>query len=82
MSTLKTFKIRQNFRKLILKVLHLDNLLLQIVHQNGRVEYQDFENNYITDVLESGRHEKIEQFILANQGAEHIGQALSFFDIS
>ncbi len=37
MSTLKTFKIRQNFRKLILKVLNLDNLLLQIVHQNGRV---------------------------------------------
>lgn len=51
MSTLKTFKIRQNFRKLILKVLNLDNLLLQIIHQNGRVEYQDFENNYITDVL-------------------------------
>jgi hypothetical protein len=63
MSTHKTFKIRQNFRKLILKLLKLENLILEIVHQNGRIEYHDFKNNYITDVLEVGRHKKLENLI-------------------
>lgn len=51
MSTQKIFKIRQNFRKLALKLLNLDNLIIEIVHQNERIEYHDFKNNYITDVL-------------------------------
>jgi len=51
MSTQKIFKIRQNFRKVILKLLKLDNLIIEIIHQNGRIEYHDFKNNYITDVL-------------------------------
>lgn len=37
MSTQKAFKIRQNFRNLILKLLKIDNLILQIVYQNGRI---------------------------------------------
>lgn len=51
MTTQKIFKIRQNFRKLILRLLKLDNLYMQILHQNGRIEYHDFKNNYITDIL-------------------------------
>lgn len=63
MSTQKIFKIRQNFRKLILKLLKLDNLIIEIIHQNGRIEYHDFKNNYITDVLEVGRLKKLNNLI-------------------
>lgn len=63
MSTQKIFKIRQNFRKLILKLLKLDNLIIEIIHQNGRIEYHDFKNNYITDVLEVGKLKKLNNLI-------------------
>ena len=63
MSTQKIFKIRQNFRKLILKLLKLDNLIIEIINQNGRIEYHDFKNNYITDVLEVGKLKKLNNLI-------------------
>jgi len=51
MATQKSYKIRQHFRKLILKLLNIDNFLIYFIHKNGRLEYQDFKNNYITDIL-------------------------------
>lgn len=37
MVTQKSYKIRQTFRKLILNLLKLDNLLIYIVHSEGRI---------------------------------------------
>ena len=37
MSTQKPYKIRQTFRKLILKILNLENLLFYITHSQGKL---------------------------------------------
>ncbi len=52
MVTQQSFKIRQTFRKLVRQILKLDNFLLYIVHPDGRLEFHDFKNNYITDIQE------------------------------
>lgn len=52
MVTQQSFKIRQTFRKLVRQILKLDNFLLYIVHLDGRLEFHDFKNNYITDIQE------------------------------
>lgn len=59
MSTQKLFKIRQNFRRLMLKLLKIDNLWIYIMHTNGRIEFHDFRNNFITDILEHDKSESI-----------------------
>ena len=48
MVTGKTFKIRQNYRRLILKLLDLEDFQIFILHPNERVEFQNFAENYIT----------------------------------
>lgn len=81
MTTQKIFKIRQNFRKLALKLLGLDNLIIQIVHQSGRIEYHDFKNNYITDVLEVGRHKKLMALATCHSKEVNV-EVMELFDMS
>jgi hypothetical protein len=61
MTTQKTFKIRQNFRSLILKLLKIDNWLVYLAHEGGRLEFQDFAANYITDLLDPRRRGELEE---------------------
>lgn len=61
MTTQKTFKIRQNFRSLILKLLKIDNWLVYLAHEGGRLEFQDFAANYITDLLDLRRRRELEE---------------------
>jgi hypothetical protein len=82
MTTQKIFKIRQNFRKLALKLLGLDNLIIQIVHHSGRIEYHDFKNNYITDVLEVARHKKLLALATCQDSKEVNAEVMELFDMS
>jgi len=60
MATQKIYKVRQHFRKLLLRLLNLENLLIYCIHESGRLEYQDFKNNYITDILEVNRCQQLD----------------------
>ena len=53
MVTGKTFKIRQNFRGMALQILNLEKLTFYVCHDSGRIEYQDFEENFITEIMEN-----------------------------
>ena len=82
MATQKPFKIRQTFRKLILKVLNIDNLLVYIVHSKGKLQFHDFKNNYITEVLEVDRLKLLEKIITLELIEDQTPSILDFFDLS
>ena len=64
MANQKPFKIRQTFRKLILDLLNLENLMLYIYHsESSTVEFHDFKNNYISDTPNEEKTRAIENII-------------------
>lgn len=51
MATKKIYKIRQSFRDLILSLLGVKELAFFACYESGRIEYQDFSSNFITEIL-------------------------------
>lgn len=47
----KVYKIRQNFRDLMLNMLSLLGFSFYVFYESGRIEFQDFSSNFITEIL-------------------------------
>ena len=82
MATQKPYKIRQTFRKLMLKVLNIENLLVYVVHSQGRLEFHDFKNNYITDVLDSEKLNRVQKIMTMGFLEDSFPEVMEFFDLS
>lgn len=66
MVTKKIYKIRQNFRDLILSLLGINEFIFYAFYESGRVEYQDFSSNFITQIMESDANYSILEKIIAS----------------
>lgn len=47
-------------------MLNLENAEFYVFHDSGKVEYHDFNENYITQLLENDQKRKVIQYVLAN----------------
>ena len=51
-------------------------------HHSGRLEFQDFKNNYITDIMEQDRKKEAERVIGLNGVQKDINMVSKLFDLS
>lgn len=67
----KVYKIRQTFRELMLNMLSLVGFSCFVYYESGRIEFQDFSSNFITEILESDMKCKVLQKIVKSAENPH-----------
>jgi len=81
MATKKVYKIRQTFRRLMLNLLEIDNLYLYVHHSRGTLEFHDFRQNFITEIIELDRIKMAEKIINLGYHSEDTLEVMQFFEL-